>query len=94
LNATGLTEDHMPRLVEGCEQAGKLGSALAQEWGVGDVVVAGGAGDNAATACGFDVTRPGGGLLVTWQIWRAFFDHIEICPQYRRRGACVLPCAP
>jgi len=63
----------MPRLVEGCEQAGKLGSALAQEWGVGDVVVAGGAGDNAATACGFDVTRPGGGVLVTWQIWRAFF---------------------
>ncbi|MEI1252324.1 xylulokinase [Rhizobium aouanii] len=53
LAATNLSEEQMPALVEGTEQAGKLRSELAAQWGIsGDVVVAGGAGDNAASACG------------------------------------------
>jgi len=63
LKATGLSQDQMPRLVEGAEMAGALRGALAKEWGVGSVVVAGGAGDNAATACGLGVTEPGAGFL-------------------------------
>ncbi|WP_424928643.1 xylulokinase [Amaricoccus tamworthensis] len=60
LAATGLTRDHMPSLVEGSADSGKLRSELAERWGMtGPVVVAGGAGDNAAAACGVGVVKPG-----------------------------------
>lgn len=64
LNATDVTLDHMPRLVEGTEQAGTLRSELANRWGMGkNIVVAGGAGDNAASACGTGVVKPGFAFL-------------------------------
>lgn len=63
LAATGLSRDHMPRLVEGSALAGALRSDLATQWGVGSVRVAGGAGDNAATACGLGIVQPGQGFL-------------------------------
>lgn len=59
LEATDLTEKQMPVLVEGTEQAGRLRRELATEWGMGEVVVAGGAGDNAASACGMGTVKPG-----------------------------------
>ncbi len=60
LEATGLSRSQMPRLVEGSEPSGELSPELAQRWGTtGPVVVAGGAGDNAAAACGVGVVRPG-----------------------------------
>lgn len=60
LAATELSEDQMPSLVEGTEQAGKLRTELASKWGIGgDVVVAGGAGDNAASACGMGTVAEG-----------------------------------
>ena len=60
LAATGLDEKHMPSLVEGTEKAGVVKSALAASWGMGnDVVVAGGAGDNAASACGMGTVSEG-----------------------------------
>ncbi|MGO4563451.1 xylulokinase [Rhizobium sp. 2YAF20] len=53
LAATGLNEKQMPTLVEGTAVAGTLRDELRSRWGIGgDVVVAGGAGDNAASACG------------------------------------------
>ena len=53
LEATGLSEAQLPRLVEGSEPAGVLRSDIAREWGLPDgVVVAGGAGDAAAGAVG------------------------------------------
>jgi xylulokinase len=63
LAATDLTRDHMPRLVEGSAQAGDLRPELRAAWGVGPVAVAGGAGDNAATACGLGAVKPGEGFL-------------------------------
>ncbi len=63
LAATGLTRAHMPRLVEGSEHAGDLRAELAARWGVGRVSVGGGAGDNAATACGLGAVQPGQGFL-------------------------------
>ncbi len=63
LGATGLTRAQMPRLVEGSAAAGDLRPALAARWGVGPVTVAGGAGDNAATACGLGAVQPGQGFL-------------------------------
>lgn len=60
LEATGLSRANMPRLVEGSEPSGDLLPALAERWGVrGRAVVAGGAGDNAAAACGVGVVKPG-----------------------------------
>ncbi|MGO8068046.1 xylulokinase [Rhizobium leguminosarum] len=64
LAATNLSEGQMPALVEGTEQAGKLRSELASQWGIsGDVVVAGGAGDNAASACGMGTVSDGAAFV-------------------------------
>src|SRR4051794_36237392 len=64
LEATGLGLDHMPRLVEGDEPSAVLSAAFARRWGmVPNVVVAGGAGDNAASAIGLGAIVPGDAFL-------------------------------
>ncbi|TIP00133.1 MAG: xylulokinase [Mesorhizobium sp.] len=53
LAATSLDEKQMPSLVEGTAKAGALRTELASKWGIASgIPVAGGAGDNAASACG------------------------------------------
>ncbi|PPQ21223.1 xylulokinase [Bradyrhizobium sp. AC87j1] len=60
LAATGLSREHMPRLVEGCAPATTLRSELARRWGMTrQPVIAGGAGDNPAGAVGIGATEPG-----------------------------------
>ena len=60
LAATDLDRSHMPRLVEGSEVSGTLRSELAARWGIGaGCVIAGGGGDNAASAVGVGVVRAG-----------------------------------
>ncbi|WP_417070368.1 xylulokinase [Niveibacterium terrae] len=64
LAATGLTRAQMPRLVEGSEVSGKLLPEVASAWGLSeDVVVAGGGGDNAASAIGIGAVAPGDGFI-------------------------------
>ncbi len=63
LAATGLSRAQMPALVEGSDVSGTLRADLAERWGVARVPVAGGGGDNAATACGMGVMVPGTGFL-------------------------------
>ncbi|MEQ1900858.1 MAG: xylulokinase [Devosia sp.] len=64
LAVTGLNRSHMPRLVEGSAPSGNLKKDLAARWGMaGNIVVAGGAGDNAAAACGIGAIRPGEGFV-------------------------------
>ncbi|WP_374642098.1 xylulokinase [Hydrogenophaga sp.] len=64
LTATGLTRSHMPRLVEGSEVAAFLKPELCRRWGLPDrVPVAGGAGDNAASAVGMGLVQPGQGFV-------------------------------
>lgn len=64
LKATGLDLHHMPRLVEGSAASAMLASEFAQRWGMTkDVVVAGGAGDNAASAIGLGAIAPGDAFL-------------------------------
>ncbi|MDX3927732.1 MAG: xylulokinase [Shinella sp.] len=64
LAATGLEERQMPSLVEGTDQAGRLRSGLASKWGIsGNAVVAGGAGDNAASACGMGTVSHGAAFV-------------------------------
>ena len=60
LAATDLSEKHMPALVEGTAPGGTLRGALAARWGMGgNVSVAGGAGDNAASAVGMGTVGEG-----------------------------------
>jgi len=64
LALTGLTQAQMPRLVEGSQASGTLTPAAAQLLGLSkEVVVAGGAGDNAASAVGMGITQAGQGFL-------------------------------
>ncbi|MFK4811490.1 xylulokinase [Devosia sp. ZW T5_3] len=64
LAVTGLNRSHMPRLVEGSAPSANLKREFAARWGMsGDVVIAGGAGDNAASACGIGAIRPGEGFV-------------------------------
>jgi xylulokinase len=63
LAATGLNRSQMPRLVEGSAPSGSLMSAVAKQLQLPPVVVAGGAGDNAASAVGMGVIAPGQSFL-------------------------------
>jgi len=64
LTACGLTEAHMPRLVEGSEISAGLLASVAARWGLrAGIPVAGGGGDNAASAVGMGVVAPGQGFV-------------------------------
>ncbi|USD67693.1 xylulokinase [Vibrio sp. SCSIO 43136] len=63
LNATGLTRSNMPTLVEGTEVTGYLSLEVALEWGMNQVPVVGGGGDNAAGAAGVGIINPGQAML-------------------------------
>ena len=63
LAATDLSKDHMPRLVEGSEASGTMRKELAERWGMGEAVVAGGAGDNAASAAGLGTVEAGSAFV-------------------------------
>ena len=64
LAATGLTRANMPALAEGSAPAGMLKKELRERWGItGEVTIAGGGGDNAASACGIGAIRPGEGFV-------------------------------
>ncbi|WP_417423170.1 xylulokinase [Hoeflea sp.] len=60
LAATGLVRGQMPALVEGTERAGALRAEVAAELGLpAGIPIAGGAGDNAASACGMGTVADG-----------------------------------
>jgi xylulokinase len=64
LAATFLSREAMPRLVEGNAPAGQLRAGLAARWGMrSPVVIAGGAGDNAAGAVGLGAIHPGDAFI-------------------------------
>jgi xylulokinase len=64
LAATGMSVANMPALYEGTSASGTLRSDLARRWGMGDrIVIAGGAGDNAASACGIGAVKPGSAFV-------------------------------
>jgi xylulokinase len=64
LALTGLDRSHMPQLLEGSDAGGRLKPEVAQALGLSpSVLVAGGAGDNAARAVGMGAVEPGQGFL-------------------------------
>ncbi len=63
LTATGLTRAHMPDLFEGSDITGTLRLELAEKWGMQEVPIVAGAGDNAAGAVGVGIIEPGQAML-------------------------------
>ena len=64
LAKTDLSREQMPRLVEGSERSGDLRVEIASRFSLpAGIPVAGGGGDNAASAIGIGAVRPGEGFL-------------------------------
>lgn len=64
LNACSLEIEHMPHLVEGSEVSGHLRASVAHAWGLqAGIPIAGGGGDNAASAVGIGAVRAGQGFI-------------------------------
>lgn len=63
LGVTGLSREHMPNLYEGSEATGQLNARTADAWGMPQVPIAAGGGDNAAGAVGSGVVKPGEGFI-------------------------------
>ncbi|RNF23032.1 putative xylulokinase [Trypanosoma conorhini] len=63
LHACGLSRRHMPRLYEGSEVTGHLTPGVAEAWGMKEIPVVGGGGDNAAGAVGAGLYKPGQAML-------------------------------
>ena len=60
LAATDMSRDQMPKLFEGTEATGRLTPQVAKAWGMPKrPVVAGGGGDNPASACGIGAVKHG-----------------------------------
>ena len=91
LAATGLARAAMPRLVEGSAPAGTLHPALALQWGMrSPVLIAGGAGDNAAGAVGLGAIRVGDAFVslgTSGVVW-ATTDRFVPCPQAAVHAFC------
>ena len=91
LEATGLSRSHMPRLVEGSEPSGGLRAGVAMRLGLREgIVVAGGAGDNAAAAIGTGVVAPGDAFLSlgTSGVLFAAADHYAPAPETALHTFC------
>ena len=64
LQASGMSKSQMPDLFEGCGIIGTVRPELLGKWGLsGEVIVCGGAGDNAAAACGIGALSDGQGFV-------------------------------
>ena len=92
LAACGLTRDQMPRLVEGNEVSGQLLPALAERWGLrAGLPVAGGGGDNAASAVGIGPVRPNQGFVSLGTSGVIFSRRRPLPPRTAFSGARLLP---
>ena len=64
LAATDMSIEQMPHLVEGTASSGTLRRKIASRWGMdGNVIIAGGAGDNAASAVGMGTIATGSAFV-------------------------------
>jgi len=94
LAATGLTRSHMPRLVEGTEPSGSVTAAVADQLQIPRVVVAGGGGDNAASAVGLGVVSPGEAFLSLGTSGVLFVVTDQFRPNPERAAHAFCHCLP
>lgn len=91
LQATGLSRAQMPRLVEGSARSGAVKPELCRRWGLPEgLPVAGGAGDNAASAIGMGLVEPGQGFVSLGTSGVVFVsgDHFEPNPAQAVHAFC------
>jgi len=85
LAESGLSIDNMPTLVEGCEPSAQLRAELARRWNINSaVVIAGGAGDNAASACGMGTVQPNAAFASLGTSGVLFVSNSEYLPNAER----------
>ena len=94
LAATGLDRAHMPRLVEGSAASGTLTAQAAADLQLPQVVVAGGAGDNAASAVGMGVIAPGQTLLSLGTSGVLFVVSAQLLPNPDKAVHAFCHCLP
>ncbi len=92
LAATDMRRAQVPELVEGSQRSADLSPAMAAEWGLSGrlVPIAGGGGDNAASAVGIGAVRTGDGFLSlgTSGVLFAVSDHYVSAPERTLHGFC------
>lgn len=85
LAATHMRRDQMPELFEGTDATGQLTPAVARAWGMPKrPVVAGGGGDNAASACGIGAVTDGAGFISIGTSGVMFVSNDRFSPNARR----------
>jgi xylulokinase len=94
LDACGLTTAQMPKLFEGTQITGKLRPDVAALWGMPEVPVAAGGGDNAAGAVGVGVVRDGDALLSLGTSGVIFVATQEFRPNPARAVHAFCHCLP
>lgn len=94
LAACDLTAEQMPRLHEGTQATGKLRPEVAELWGISEVPVAAGGGDNAAGAAGVGVVRDGDALLSLGTSGVIFVATAEFRPNPARAVHAFCHCLP
>ncbi len=81
LAATQLSVEQMPSLVEGSQISADLKADLKARWNLsGTIPIAGGGGDNAASACGIGAIRPGEGFISLGTSGVLFVSNSEFSP--------------
>jgi len=92
IEATGLALSAMPRLVEGSEVSAYLSPEVAKAWGLEGrrIPIAGGGGDNAASAVGVGATEAGQGFvsLGTSGVIFSVTDHYVSLPERTLHAFC------
>lgn len=90
LAATGLNISHMPKLYEGNQITGYLNDNLALKWGMHNVPVVAGGGDNAAGAIGAGIIKQGQSMLSlgTSGVYFAVSDRFTINPESALHSFC------
>lgn len=94
LASCGLNRDHMPLLYEGNDITGHLKDDVAIAWGLKNVPVIAGGGDNAAGAIGAGIAEPGMAMLSlgTSGVYFAVSDGFRSNPENAVHSFChVLP---
>jgi xylulokinase len=85
LAATDMSRAQMPALFEGTEPTGRLTTALAKSWGMPKrPVIAGGGGDNAASACGIGAVKPGAAFASLGTSGVLFVSNVRFMPNTAR----------
>ncbi len=94
LTATGLGRTHMPGLVEGNAPSGELTAGAAEQLQLPRVLVAGGAGDNAAAAAGLGIINPGQAFLSLGTSGVLFAVTDRFRPSVERAAHAFCHCLP